>query len=262
MSNVYLQIEDLNSAMKGLTALVTGGSSGIGLAAARLFCEAGANVVVVGRQLSKLRSASEVLIQYKEAVHFITGDVSSEGYANKIVVDTKRKFGSLDILVNCAGVFTGGSILKMSEEDFDYVVGVNLKGSWFMCKFAARIMSENQGGAIVNVASTLARAGYPKVLSSTYAASKAGVLGLTHALAAELAPKIRVNCVVPGWVESPILDLMRESNELQEGDSGNRGAAIPTAEDVAVAILELANPLRPWITGQEITIDGARSLIG
>src|ERR1700733_3150447 len=80
--------------MKGLTALITGGSSGIGFATAKLFLEEGANVVVVGRQLSKVRAAGQSLEQYKDKAHFITGDVSSEGYANKIVVDTKRKFGA------------------------------------------------------------------------------------------------------------------------------------------------------------------------
>ncbi len=243
--------------MDGLTALITGGSSGIGLAVAKLFLVEGANVVVVGRQFSKLRAATEGLDQYKERTHFITGDVSSEGYANKIVVDTKRKFGSLNILVNCAAVFAGGSILKMSEEDFDYVVDTNLKGTWFMCKFAARTMLEGAGGAIVNVASTLAREGWIDVPTSLYSASKGGILGLSRALAVELAPNVRVNCIVPGVIRSPMMDRIVENKNLDVTSLSGKAAKIPTAEDVARTIRSLADPRSEWLTGQEITIGGA-----
>ena len=243
--------------MKSMTALITGGSSGIGLATARLFLEEGAKVVVVGRQLSKVRAAGESLAQYKDRAHFITGDVSSEGYANKIVVDTKRKFGSLNILVNCAGVFTGGGVLGMSEEDFDYVVDVNLKGTWFMCKFATRTMLEGGGGAIVNIASSLAKDGRHDLACSAYSAAKGGIIGLTHALAAELAPNIRVNCVVPGIVRSPMMSMMIDGSAEQYFEERSANMKIPDAEDVARTILFLSDPHSEWMTGHEITVGGA-----
>jgi NAD(P)-dependent dehydrogenase (short-subunit alcohol dehydrogenase family) len=243
--------------MKGLTALITGGSSGIGLATAKLFLEEGANVVVVGRQLSKVRAAGQLLDQYKDRAHFITGDVSSEGYANKIVVDTKRKFGALNILVNCAGVFTGGGILSMSEEDFDYVVDVNLKGTWFMCKFATRIMLEGGGGAIVNISSSMAKEGPHGLACSAYSAAKGGILGLTYALAAELAPNVRVNCVVPGIIRAPMMDMMISGNVEQFFEEQPECTKIPTVEDVARTILFLSNPHSEWMTGHEITVGGA-----
>lgn len=275
--------------MRGLTALVTGGSSGIGLASARMLAQQGARVVLVGRQLARLNDAAASLDCDPDQVHCITGDVSSEGYANKVIFDTRKKFGAVDILINSAGAFRGGSILKMSEEDFDYMVDVNLKATWFMCKFAARAMIENGGGAIVNVASLAAQ--HPgNILASTYIASKGGVLALTRALAMELAPQIRVNCVVPGAVRSPMYDLMTrfsDSDEvfesglsffdlpeqefaasIQAAESSRSKSASITAtgepepdladvSQVAEAVVALCDPRSAWVTGEQIVVGGS-----
>jgi NAD(P)-dependent dehydrogenase (short-subunit alcohol dehydrogenase family) len=260
--------------MKGLTALITGGSSGIGLATARLLADQGVNIVLVGRQLSELNEAAKSLSLPAAQVHCITGDVSSEGYANKMILDTKKRFGAVNILVNCAGVFRGGRIQQQSEEDFDHVCDINLKGTWFMCKFAARDMFENgsEGGAIVNVASTMGKRSRDAVLGAAYAAAKGGVIALTNALAVELAPKIRVNCVVPGAVKSPTYDLMShftvdavESIAAAVGVSSTQALqstmaaktvsqSMATVEQVAEAIVALANPLSDWVTGEKIVI--------
>lgn len=276
-----------SNSMEGLTALITGGSSGIGLATARLLVAQGAQVVLVGRQMDVLNEAAQSLECPPDRVFCIHGDVSSEGYANKLIFDTKKKFGAVDILVNCAAAFRGGSILKMSEEDFDFITDVNLKGTWFMSKFAARSMLENGGGAIVNVASTMAAQGSKDLFASAYAASKGGVIALTNALAIELAPKIRVNCVVPGAVQSPMYDLMShfsDADDLAQSAvltsepfadldsvlatqkqrqstvniaprrSGFLPQQVATVEEVAEAIVALSDPRSDWVTGEKILI--------
>ncbi len=235
------------------------------MATAKMLLERGAHVMIVGRDLSKLKSASESLCQPPEKLRFTSGDVSSEGYANKIVRDTLGAFGRLDILINNAGVFQSGSLLEMSEEDFDYVVDINLKGTWFMCKFAARALIET-AGSIVNVSSLLALQSFPGLPSSAYAASKGGVLSLTRELAVELAPhKVRVNAVLPALVNTPMLDnLMGHENADKILEKSKKIYPLGRAgepEDVARTIVFLADPQNAWITGAELKVDGGVHLV-
>jgi len=248
--------------MEGLTALVTGGGSGIGLATAKQLLERGANVMIVGRDQRKLIAASHVL-GHEGKLKFMAGDVSSEGYANKLVRDTVKAFGRLDILVNNAGVFRNMSILQMQEEDFEFDINVNLKGAWLMSKFATKAMI-NHGGAIVNVSSLLARQALPGVPASGYSAAKAGMLGLTHALAIELAPhKIRVNAVIPAVVRTPLLEdsMGKEIADklIERGKKIYPLGRIGEADDVARVIVFLADPVNQWITGSEVLVDGGVS---
>jgi NAD(P)-dependent dehydrogenase (short-subunit alcohol dehydrogenase family) len=248
--------------MQGLTALITGGGSGIGFATAKDMLARGANVMIVGRDQKKLKAASEAL-DHQGRLKFMAGDVSSEGYANKLVRDTVNAFGRLDILVNNAGVFRSTSILEMQEEEFDYEISVNLKGAWFMCRFATRAMLSH-GGSIVNVSSLLARQALPGFPSSAYSAAKAGLLGLTHALAIELAShKIRVNAVLPAAVRTPILEtgLGKEKLDrfIEKGKKAYPAGRIGEPEDVARAIVFLSDPANEWITGTELIVDGGIS---
>ncbi len=251
------------SEMKGLTALVTGGGSGIGFATSKLLLDAGANVMIIGRDSSKLKNAVESLGAPETQLRFSSGNISSEGYANKLVRDTISAFGALDIVINNAGVFRMGTLFEMSEEDFDYNVDVNLKGTWMMCKFAARNMRE-RGGSIVNVSSFLALRGFPKFPSSAYAASKGGILSLSRALAVELAPyKIRVNTVVPAVINTPMLESVMGHEKvpkmLENAKKLHPLGRAGEPADVARAIFFLANPANEWITGAEIAVDGGRS---
>lgn len=249
--------------MNGLAALVTGGGSGIGLATARLLLADGASVMIAGRDSAKLKAAAGELGNTDGRLKIMPGDVSREGNASKLVGEALNAFGRLDILVNNAGVFRGGSLLDMEEEDFDYVVDINLKGAWFMSKFACRAMREC-GGAIVNVASFLAVRGVKGLPSSAYSAAKAGLLGLTKALAVELAPhQIRVNAVLPAVVRTPILNYLADSQEveklLEQWKKVHPLGRVGEAEDVARAIVFLARPENNWITGVELPVDGGRA---
>jgi len=252
--------------MKGTTALVTGGGSGIGLATARLMLDEGANVVIAGRDHKKLKAAAEELGNADGRLKCIAGDVSSEGYANKLVGETVDAFGALNVLVNNAGVFRMGSIFDATEEDYDYVVNGNLKGTWLMCKFAARAMKECGYGSIVNVSSLLSVRGALGFPAAAYSAAKGGMMSLTRALAIELAPlQIRVNVVIPAIVKTPMLYTVGDEKAVQELlEQSKKFHPIGRAgepEDVARAIVFLARPENSWITGAELAVDGGRSAL-
>jgi NAD(P)-dependent dehydrogenase (short-subunit alcohol dehydrogenase family) len=251
--------------MEGLTALITGGGSGIGFATAKLFLEAGANVVITGRTQSTLDEAAEML---NGGTHLkcVVGDVSSEGHVKLMVASALQTFQKLHFLINNAGVFSGGPLLQMEEDDFDYNINTNLKGTWLMCRYAARPLIEAGGGAIVNVSSYLAIRAHHSTPSSAYAASKGGVLSLTRSLAVELAPNnIRVNAVIPALVNTPMVsDLPGVTDPAAVLERGGKAHPIGRAgepEDVARAIYFLCDPKNSWMTGAELTVDGGRSVL-
>ena len=251
--------------MEGLTALITGGGSGIGLATARLFLQQGANVVIAGRTAAKLEDAAEQL-SGGDRLKWFTADISSEGHSKALVNKTVQVFGALNILINNAGVFNGGTLLQMEEEDFDDAISINLKGTWFMCRYAVRPMIAAKGGAIVNVSSLLAKQAHPTIPSSTYAAAKGGVLSLTRSLAVELAEhNIRVNAVVPALINTPMLDELVVRDDmptfLEKAKRAYPLGRIGEPEDVARAISFLADPENSWITGVDLPVDGGRHLI-
>jgi NAD(P)-dependent dehydrogenase (short-subunit alcohol dehydrogenase family) len=251
--------------MKGLTALITGGGSGIGYATAKMFLDAGANVMITGRTQSTLEEAAASLNGGTQ-LKWMVGDVSSEGHTKMFVQQTTHHFGKLNVLINNAGVFIGGPLLHMEEEDFDDNIDTNLKGTWMMCRYAARPLIDAGGGAIVNVSSYLALRAHISTPSSAYAASKGGVLALTRSLAVELAPhKIRVNAVIPALVNTPMVsDLpgVTDAKELLEKAAKSHPIGrCGEPDDVARAIYFLADPTNSWITGAEIAVDGGRSVL-
>lgn len=251
--------------MNNITALITGGGTGIGLATAKLFLELGANVMIAGRTTSVLEDAAKQL-NGGDRLKYTNADISSEGHAKRLVSDTVRAFGALHVLVNNAGVFSGTPLLEMEEDDFDDNVNTNLKGTWFMCRYGARPIIESGGGSIVNVSSYLAIRAHQSTPCSAYAAAKAGVLGLTRSLAVELAAhKIRVNAVLPAIVNTPMLSDMVSEDELKKLlERSKKAHPIGRAgepEDVARVIAFLADPENSWLTGAELTIDGGRSVL-
>ncbi|MEM0017128.1 MAG: SDR family NAD(P)-dependent oxidoreductase [Candidatus Korarchaeum sp.] len=235
--------------LEGKVALITGGTSGIGLATAELFAREGASVSVVGRDERKGKVA---LGRLGERASLHLGDISREEDARRVVEEVVDRWGRIDLLVNAAGIFGGGLLQDLTVEEWDRVINVNLRGTFLMTKFSLPHMGE----AIVNVSSIAGISPYPK--GTAYCSAKAAVIAFSKALALELAEKgIRVNVVVPGLVDTPMLRGIAGSEEVFRGYSSLVPMRrVARSEEVAQAILYLASPLSSYVTGATLVIDG------
>ncbi len=234
--------------LDGKVALITGGTSGIGLATARLFIKEGAAVSIVGRDEEKGKAALGMLND--ASLHL--GDVSKEEDARRIVKEVVGRWGRIDVLVNAAGIFRGAPLEELTVEDWDYVIDVNLRGTFLVTKFALPHMGE----AIVNVSSIAGISPYPR--GTAYCSAKAAIIAFSRALALELAERgIRVNVVVPGLVDTPLLRGLAGSEEIFRSYSSLVPIGrVARAEEVAQAILYLASPLSSYVTGAVLVVDG------
>ncbi len=243
------------SSYKEKTVLITGGSRGIGKAIALAFAKKGAQVVI--NFVSSETAAKAVVEEIKnfggEALA-IQGDVSAFDDAKRLVDQTIETFGKIDVLINNSGITKDNLMLRMSEEDFDRVVSVNLKGTWNMCKNVTRSFMKQKSGVIINITSVVGLIG--NAGQANYVASKAGIIGLTKSLAKEFGSRgIRVNAVAPGFIETEMTDSLPE--EVKNHYLGQ----IPLnrfgqAEDVANTCLFLAGEEANYITGQVISVNG------
>ena len=235
------------------TAIITGGTSGIGLAAAKIFLAEKYNCVLVGRTLSKFEKARAELLGNFE---FIAGDVGRIYDCRKIVGRAIEKFGGVDVLVNCAGIYTEGAITGVTEKDFDEIFNTNVKGTFFMSRAVFEEVTKRRG-CIVNVASDAGIKG--NYFCSLYAASKGAVVAFTKSLALEMASfNVRVNCVAPGDTLTPLtLQQLKNSGE-SVGDLEKLYplGRIGKPEEVAEAIYFLASEKANFITGAILSVDG------
>ena len=216
--------------------IVTGGAHGIGRSIAQKYVEQGANVVV-----ADLDEPTDT------TVHFIKTDVRSESDIQALMVQTVKQFGTIDILINNAGKFVVIPPTDLLLEAWDDIINTNLRSAFLCAREAAKYMN---GGAIVSLAST--RAFQSEPYTEAYAASKGGIVALTHALATSFAEKnITVNCISPGWIETGDYTKLREIDHTQH--LSNR---VGKPEDIARACLYLTHPENNFITGTNITIDG------
>lgn len=235
--------------LRGKTAIVTGASRGIGRATALRLAEAGANVVVNYYQYeaAALAVVSECLTFGVQAIA-VQANVAKIEEAERLNETALRKFGGVDIVVANAGIWEGDAVETMSEDVWDRVIDANLKGTWTVCRAAIPHFKANGGGAIVIVSSTAGQrgeAGY-----SNYAASKGGQISFTKALASELAPKIRVNAVAPGWVDTGLNDaVFDDPGFLARVVDGIPLKRVATADDIALSIVFLASDWSRHITG-------------
>ena len=247
--------------------LITGGSSGIGKAAAKAFLKNGAVVCISGRNADKLKKTVNELKQISDRLYGIPADVSAACECEKLVAEAASKLGGIDVLVNSAGIWLEGPADEVTEQEWDTVVDTNLKGSFFMCRYAIPLLAENSG-CIVNLSSDSGLVGND--LASVYCASKGGITLLTKSLAVELARQnIRVNAVCPGDVSTPMLDKAvadccgTGSDELPETYLSSLlehyperpGRRFTRPEEVAQCILFLASDRIEAVTGACLSID-------
>lgn len=245
----------------GKVALITGGGGGgVGRAVSLAFAGEGLAVAVVDRaEEAALKVAEEVMAAGGQALG-LKVDVGSWEQVAAAVQQTVHRFGGLDILVNAAGIRAVATLEDTTHEMFDLHVDVNLRGPFYSCKAAAPFMREKRWGRIVNISSAAGRRGHP-FTGSTYAAAKAGVLGLTKSLARELAPhRITVNAIAPATINTPFIDAFTpEQREAVRRSTPLGRLAEP--EDMVGPVLRLASEPGSFITGQTITVDGGQLMM-
>ena len=245
--------------LSGKTALITGGSRGIGRAIAKKLSSLGCNIVI--NYNSNAAPAEELInelkVEGKEGLA-LQGDVSNFEDAKNIVDTTVKTYGSIDILINNAGITRDNLLLRMSEEDFDQVISTNLKGAFNCTNHASKYMLKKKKGRIISIASVIGLVG--NVGQANYAASKAGIIGLTKSVAKELATRnITVNAIAPGFIVSDMTDQL--SDEQKSAIKSNIPMnSFGTAEDIANLVGFLASDESGYITGQVINVDGGMAM--
>ncbi|PIO00085.1 short-chain dehydrogenase [archaeon CG10_big_fil_rev_8_21_14_0_10_43_11] len=240
------------------TVLVTGAKFGIGLGIAEAFAKKKFNVVMVDIDENGVKaSASKLKKHYGINVLALKCDVSKHAQVKSVIDSVKRKFGSLDVLVNNAGIYPFKAFAELTEKDWDMVLNVNLKGVFLMSNEASRIL--NKGGSIVSISSIASIIGYPML--SHYCASKGGINSFTRALALELAPlKIRVNAVAPGAIETPGTKPIMNNDLIKQTIAATPLKRMGKPEDIANAVLFLASKNADYITGHVLVVDGGTTI--
>jgi len=241
--------------LTGKTAFVTGSTRGIGFAIAHALHKAGAKVAIVGRDRVK---AEEVATKLGNGAAGFACDVTVGSQVEAAIAETEKALGPIDILVNNAGLTRDNLILRMSEEEWDAVLAANLKGAYFTIKAVTKGMMKRRSGRIINITSVVGITGNKG--QANYAASKAGLIGLTKSVAREYASRnILVNAVAPGFIETDMTSALPE--EAKAAMLGGVSLGRPgRPEDIAGAVLFLASDLAGYITGQVLAVDGGMTV--
>ena len=235
--------------LTGRVALITGATGGIGGAIAHKMRAAGATVVVSGRNIAKLESefGGDGFIK-------LPCDLSADGGAVELIMNTIEAAGKIDILVNNAGITKDTLLMRMSDEQFDDVINTNLRACFKMCRAAIMPMMKNRFGRIINMASIIGVIGGPG--QANYAASKGGMIAMTKSIAAEVASRgITANCIAPGSIQTPMTDVLPDELKktyLAQIPAGRFG----TPDDIANACVFLASDEASYINGQTLNING------
>ena len=242
--------------LKDKAAVITGGTAGIGREIAMAFAREGAHVAIFGTNAERAAEVIEHLKKTYPSQKFLVklADVSDKKAVDQALQEILTEFGKIDILVNNAGITRDGLLMKMTEEDWDRVIAVNLKSVYNTCQALVRPMLKARGGKIINITSVVGLNG--NAGQTNYAASKAGMIGFTQSLAKEVASRgICVNCIAPGFIKTPMTDVLTDAQKegiLKQVPMGRLG----NAEEIANTAVFLASDGSNYITGQVLTVDG------
>ena len=246
--------------LKEKCALVTGASGGIGKEIARVFHEAGATVALSGRRVEALQTAARQMSASGERVHILPASLDKEEDVKNLVPQAEERMGGIHILVNNAGLTKDSLALRMKDEDWDDVISVNLKASFLLIRAALRGMIRRKSGRIIGIASVTGVMG--NAGQANYAASKAGMIGMTKSLAREVAPRgITVNCIAPGFIET----AMTQALGLKDAQKDALLQTIPlerfgAPQEIAAAALYLASDEAAYMTGQTLHVNGGMAM--
>ncbi len=238
------------------TALVTGATGGIGEAIARALHGAGAVVAISGRNAEKLTALTADL---GTRIHILPADLSDPASADTLVKDAEAAMGALDILINNAGLTRDTLAMRMKDEDWQAVIDVNLTAPFRLARAALRGMMKKRYGRIVNIASIVGVTGNPG--QANYCASKAGMIGWSKAMAAEVATRnVTVNCIAPGFIATSMTEVLKDDQKgaiLSRIPAGRMGSP----EDIAAAALYLSSDEAAYVTGQTLHVNGGMAMI-
>ena len=246
--------------LAGKVALITGAGTGIGRAIALAFAREGASVAVAGRRLEKVKETASEIEKQGGAALALQCDVSRAKDADRAAAQTAKEFGKLNVLVNNAGTLSVSTVDSISEEDWDRVITVNLKGPFLTSRAALKEFRKNGGGTIVNIGSVLGLVAMKD--RAAYCASKGGVTMLTKAMALDHAHEnVRVNCICPSIIETELVKGLFDDSEQGKRLKQSRMGTIPLGRfgkpaDVAELAVFLASEESSWLTGAAIPLDG------
>ena len=249
------------SELKDKTVVITGSSKGIGKDIALTFAKLEANVVISGRYEASLEAVLKEMHKYNPKCIAVAGDLSNISEVRNLIEKAASQFGTIDVLVNSAGVNIAKMAMEVTEEDWDTVLDLNLKTAFFASQAAAKYMLKQNNGRIINIASQMAFVGYVK--RAAYCASKGGLVQLTKALAVEWAKQgIRVNAVAPTFIETELTEKMFKDEAFKKDvDSRILLNGLSQPEDISGAVLYLASNLASFVTGDTIKVDGGWTAI-
>lgn len=237
--------------LKGKSALITGATGGIGSAISKCFYDQGANILITGTREEKLKSFASEL---GERAKYTTCNLSEDEQVKGLVAKATEILGSVDILVCNAGITRDTLAMRMSEEAFDEVIKINLRSTFILNRDVLRGMMRSKWGRIINIASVVGYTGNPG--QSNYCASKAGMVGMTKSIAHESASRgITVNCIAPGFIESPMTDVLNDVQKeaiLTKIPAGSMGSAM----DIGAAAVYLASEEAKYVNAQTLHVNG------